>query len=76
MNTEQLRELLSTRTLIDFEKSEQDYAHSLRLMLRDPQSGEVGVLEVKPENLILPDEVVLSYSYEEIDARWQQDWAA
>lgn len=68
MNTTQLRELLSTRQVVDFEKSDQDYNHSLRLMLRNEQSGELGILEITPDALVLPDELMLNYSYEEVRA--------
>lgn len=65
MNTQSLKSLLRTRRLIDFEKSNQQFDHSLRLMLQD-ESGELGILEITPDALVLPDELVLSYSYSEV----------
>lgn len=58
MNTEQLRELLATRELLDFQCTVQDFPHSLKLMLHDSKTGELGILE------ITPDALVLNYRYE------------
>lgn len=64
MNTEQLRELISTRDLIDFQRSDQEFESDLRLMLRDRETGELGILQVGIEPL--SDEPKLGYWYQEI----------
>lgn len=64
MRTDELRQLISTRDLIDFQRSDQDYESDLRLMLRDRETGELGILQVGIEPL--SDEPKLSYWYQEI----------
>lgn len=64
MNSEQLIDLISTKDLIDFQRSDQDYESDLRLMLRDRETGELGILQVGIEPL--SDDLVLGYWYEEI----------
>lgn len=64
MNSAQLIELISTKELVDFQRSDQNYAQDLRLMLRDRVSGELGILQVGIEPF--SDEPALGYWYEEI----------
>lgn len=64
MNSIQLIELISTKDLIDFQRSDQEYERDLRLMLRDRETGELGILQVGIEPL--SEESVLGYWYEEI----------
>lgn len=64
MNSEQLIELISTKDLIDFQRSDQNYAQDLRLMLRDRVSGELGILQVGIEPF--SEEPQLGYWYEEV----------
>lgn len=68
MNTSDLKDLLKNKTIIDFDSSEQDFDHGLRLVLRDSDTGEMGLLAVEPRVLALPDEVVLDYSYQVIES--------
>lgn len=63
MNTDDLKALIRDKQVIDFETSEQDFEHELRLTLRDMESGELGVLAVIARELALPEETVLDYSY-------------
>lgn len=69
MTNETLKELLKDKQILDFETGDQDFAHGLRLVLRDVETGELGVLTVEPCQLVLPDEVVLDYDYREITDR-------
>lgn len=64
MNTDELKLLIKDKAIIDFDTSDQDFAHSLRLVLRDMETGQMGLLAVEPGTMILPDEVVLDYSYQ------------
>lgn len=64
MNSTQLQELIATKDLIDFQRSDQNYESDLRLMLRDRVSGELGILQVGIEPL--SDEPALGYWYEEV----------
>lgn len=64
MNSEQLQELISTKDLVDFQRSDQDYTNDLRLMLRDRETGELGILQVGIEPF--SDEPALGYWYEEV----------
>lgn len=67
MNPEQLKELISTKELIDFQRSDQNYESDLRLMLRDRETGELGILQVGIEPLS-DEEPVLGYWYEVVQA--------
>lgn len=69
MNITELKALLSNRTIVDFETDDQDFAHGLRVVLMDVEGGEIGLLVIEPRILVLPDEVVLDYSYQVIDSR-------
>lgn len=69
MTNETLRQLLANKTIIDFQTDDQDFEHGLRLVLCDVETGEMGALAVEPCQLVLPDEIVLDYSYEEITDR-------
>lgn len=64
MNTDELKQLIKDKTIIDFDTSDQDFAHGLRLVLRDIETGEMGLLAIEPRAMVLPDEVVLDYSYQ------------
>lgn len=69
MDTDTLKQLIYSKTIIDFETGDQDFEHGLRLVLRDGETGELGILAVEARQLVLPDEVVLDYSYQEITDR-------
>lgn len=64
MTNAALKQLLSHNELIDLQRSDQDFAHELRLMLRDKETGELGLLTVRPDALVLPNELMLDYTYE------------
>ena len=68
MTTEDLQQLIQNKTIIDFETGEQDFAHGLRLVLRDLETGQMGLLAIEPRQLVLPDEVILDYSYQDLSA--------
>lgn len=63
MNSTQLIELISTKDLIDFQRTDQNYESDLRLMLRDRESGELGILQIGIEPF--SEEPALGYWYEE-----------
>lgn len=65
MSNDKFRELLRTRKIIDIERTDQDFDHSLRLMLCDEQSGELGLLEILPVGAI-QDEPLLDYKYTKV----------
>lgn len=69
MTNETLKQLLANKTITDLQTEDRDFEHGLRLVLRDAETGEMGVLTVGPCQLVLPDEVVLDYSYQEITDR-------
>lgn len=69
MTNDILKQLLANKTIIDFETGDQDFEHGLRLMLQDIETSELGVLAVEPRVFVLPDEVLLDYSYQEITDR-------
>lgn len=64
MTTDQIKELIRDKQIIDFQTDDQDFAHGLRLVLRDIETGEMGLLAVEPCELTMPDEIVLDYSYQ------------
>ena len=68
MNTEDFKALLKYKQVLDFDSTDQDFEHGLRLVLRDLKTGELGLLAVEPTALILPDEIALDYSYQVIEA--------
>lgn len=65
MNSTQLQELIATKELIDFQRSDQNYESDLRLMLRDRETGELGILQVGIEPFS-DEEPKLGYWYEEV----------
>lgn len=69
MTNETLKELLQNKQILDFETGDQDFAHGLRLVLCDMETGEMGVLAVEPQILEFDDAAVLWYSYQEITDR-------
>lgn len=64
MTTDELKALIKNKQIIDFDSSEQDFEHGLRLVLRDMESGEMRLLAVEPTVLTMPDETLLDYSYQ------------
>lgn len=66
MDNDTLKQLIRNKQIIDFETSVQDFDHGLRLVLRDFETGEMGILAVEPVQVALPDEWVLDYSYQAI----------
>lgn len=66
MDSDTLKQLIRNKQIIDFETSDQDFDHGLRLVLRDFETGEMGILAVEPVQVALPDERVLDYSYQAI----------
>lgn len=69
MNTDELKQLFSTREVLDLEKSEQDFDRSIRFMLRDRHTQELGVLEISAVEVALPRELWLEYKYESLSDR-------
>lgn len=68
MSSDELKQLIKHKTIIDFETGDQDFEHGLRLVLQDMETGEMGLLAVEPRELVLPDETVLAYSYQVLDS--------
>lgn len=69
MTNTTLKQLFDTHEVLDVQRAEQDYGHSLKLVLRDLETGELGVLTVEPTMLAEfdgDDQVVLWYEYREI----------
>lgn len=66
MDSDSLKSLIRNKQVIDFETGDQDFDHGLRLVLRDMDTGEMGVLAVEPCQVVLPEEWVLDYSYHAI----------
>lgn len=67
MSTDDLKQLVRNKTVIDFANDDQDFAHGLRLVLRNNETGEMGVLAVEPDSVVLPEENLLFYSYQGIE---------
>lgn len=63
MNNDEIKSLIADKTILDLECSDQDFQHSLRLMLRDRKTGELGILEVRPDGDPFENDVLLVYSY-------------
>lgn len=63
MNTTELKTLLDGKSL-ELINDDQDAAHVLRLLVTDAGTGQVGLLAIEPRAMVLPDEVVLDYSYQ------------
>lgn len=63
MTTPELKTLLDGKSL-ELVNDDQDAAHGLRLLVTDADTGEVGLLAIEPRTMVLPDEVVLDYSYQ------------
>lgn len=68
MTIDDLKQLLANKTILDFETGDQDFEHGLRIVLQDTETGALGLLAIEPQQLALPDECVLAYSYQELDA--------
>lgn len=64
----ELKSLIHDKQLVDFESGNQDFRHGLRLILRDVETGELGLLAVEPFSR--PDEEgeLLAYSYQSIES--------
>lgn len=69
MTNDDLKQLIANKTILDFETGDQDFDHGLRLVLRDNQTGAIGLLAIEPL-LMYPDEseCVLKYSYQDMEA--------
>lgn len=63
MNNDEIKSLIATKAILDLECSDQDFEHGLRLMFRDLETGELGVLAVNPFGDPFEEECRLSYSY-------------
>lgn len=68
MNTDQLKQLLRNKTIIDFDGEDQDFQHGLRLVLRDEATGDLGLLAVEPWGDPFEGLNKLSYSYQELES--------
>lgn len=66
MDSDTLKQLIKNKAIVDFETEDQDFDHGLRLVLRDFETGEIGVLAVEVCHVALPEEKVLDYSYHAI----------
>lgn len=64
MTTNDLKLILNPAKHIEYLHDEQDPSAGLRLLITDPSTGEAGVLAVEPDFVPLPDEAMLSYSYQ------------
>ncbi len=67
MSTDELKRLLQSKTIIDFADEDQDFAHGLRLVLQDTETGEVGLLAVEPWGDPFENRVQLDYSYQQLE---------
>lgn len=68
MSTDELKQWLSNRRLtLDFETGDQDLSHGLRLVLSDCDTGEMFLLAIEPDSVVLPEENLLFYSLQVID---------
>lgn len=66
MTTEELEHLLqSTTWRAEFMACDDG---QLRIFLQDLETGECGLLAIEPSVLVLPDEAVLNYSYQDVSA--------
>lgn len=68
MTTEHLKQLLSGNKHLELVNDDQDAAHGLRLLVIDADSQQVGLLAIEPRTLVLPDEAILDYSYQQLEA--------
>lgn len=68
MNTDELKRLLRSKTIIDFDSEDQDFDHGLRLVLRDETTGEMGLLAVEPWGDPFEGQNKLSYSYQQLES--------
>lgn len=62
MTTNQVKQLIQGKVIVDFETGDQDFQHGLRLVLQDVETGEMGLLAVEPSG------ATLEYSYQAMDA--------
>jgi hypothetical protein len=67
MTTDHLKQLLKSKTIIDFANEDQDFDHGLRLVLRDTETGELGLLAVEPWGDPFEGETKLDYSYQQLE---------
>lgn len=66
MTTTDLQQLLQSRTFrAEFLACDDN---KLRIFLQDLETGECGLLAIEPSVLVLPDEAVLNYSYQDVRA--------
>lgn len=68
MTTEHLKQLLSGNKHLELVNDDQDAAYGLRLLVIDHDGNEVGLLAIEPCQLVLPDEAILDYSYQQLEA--------
>lgn len=68
MTTADLKTLLRGNKHLELVNDDQDAAHGLRLLVVDHETQQVGLLAIEPRTLVLPDEVVLDYSYQVMEA--------
>lgn len=68
MSADDLKRLLSNRRLtLDFETGDQDLSHGLRLVLSDCDTGEMFLLAVEPDSVVMPEENLLFYSLQALE---------
>lgn len=66
MNTDNLNQLLQSKSWrAEFIACDDN---KLRIFLQDLDSGDCGLLAIEPSVLVLPDEAVLDYSYQDMSA--------
>lgn len=67
ISTDELKALIQGKQVLDLDSEDQDFRHGLRLVLRDLETGELGLLAVEP--FARPDEEgeLLTYSYQSIE---------
>lgn len=68
MSTDDLKQWLSNRRLtLDFETGDQGLSHGLRLVLTDCDTGEMFLLAVEPDSVVMPEENLLFYSLQALE---------
>ena len=68
MSSDDLKQWLSNRRLtLDFETGDQDLSHGLRLVLTDCDTGEMFLLAVEPDSVVMPEENLLFYSLQALE---------
>lgn len=67
MSGDEIKDFIKGKQIVDFVTEEQDFRHGLKLVLRDTETGELGLLAVEPDFVVLPEESLLFYSYQLIN---------